>query len=112
MMIGKTWQWVSTVTLVDRITVAEPARYSILLRTDGKAQIRLDGNRGGGDYTIAESQLPFGPLISTRMACPTDSQDAPFMRDLQRASPFFAAAGQLFLGLPADSGTMRFRQTQ
>ena len=110
MAVGKTWQWVATVTPVERITVVEPARYTILLRTDGKAQIRFDCNRGGGDYTIADGRFAFGPLMSTRMACPPDSQDAPFMRDLGRVSSFFLKDGHLFLAFPADSGSMRFRQ--
>lgn len=110
MVVGKTWQWVSTVTPVDKITVADPARYTILLQTDSKAQVRFDCNRGGGGYTIADGQFSFGPLMSTRMACPPDSQDALFMRDLQRVSSFFLHNGDLYLELPYDSGTMRFRE--
>lgn len=44
MVIGKTWQWVSTVT---------PA----------------------GKIALSEGRLSFGPLMSTRMACPPDTQD-------------------------------------
>jgi hypothetical protein len=32
------------------------------------------------------------------------------MRDLQRVSSFFVEGGELYLELPADSGTMRFRK--
>ena len=108
-VVGKTWQWVSTVTPLDRITVADPLRYTILLGTDGKAQVRFDCNRGSGDFKIADGQLSFGPLISTRMACPPDTLDRPFMRDLQRVASFFIDDGHLYLELPYDSGTMRFR---
>ncbi len=109
-VIGKTWQWVSTVTLVEKITVKEPERYTMLLMADGKARIQFDCNRGGGDNKIVDSQLSFGPLISTRMACPPDSLDAPFIRDLQRVASFFVQEGVLYLELPYDSGTMRFRR--
>jgi heat shock protein HslJ len=44
------------------------------------------------------------------MACPPDTQDASFMRDLQRVASFFIERGELYLELPVDSGTMRFRQ--
>ena len=81
-IIGRTWQWVATVTPIEKITVAEPGKYTMLLMADGKAQVRFDCNRGGGNYQIADGKLSFGPLMSTRMACSPDSLDAPFMRDL------------------------------
>ena len=82
----------------------------MLLMADGKAQVRFDCNRGGGSYHISEGQLSFGPMMSTRMACPPDSLDVPFMRDLQRVASFFVQEGALYLELPNDSGTMQFRQ--
>lgn len=110
MVIGKTWQWVSTVTPVERITVSAPEHYTILLMPDGRVQAQFDCNRGGGSYTIAAGKISFGPMMSTRMACPPDSLDAPFLRDLQRVASFFIQEGSLYLELPYDSGTMRFRQ--
>jgi len=109
MVLNKTWQWEATVTPVEKITVANPERYTILLKADGKTQVRFDCNRGGGDYKISKGKLSFGPLMSTRMACPPDTLDAPFMRDLQRVASFFVEKGNLFLELPFDSGTMKFR---
>ena len=109
LIVGKTWQWESTITPAERISVPEPERYTILLMTDGRVQAKFDCNRGGGDYTIADGQLSFGPLMSTRMACPPDSLDAPFMRDLQRVTSFFVADGTLYLELPYNSGKMQFR---
>ena len=108
-VLGKTWQWISTLTPVEKITVPAPERYTIKL-AEGRAQIQFDCNRGGGGYTISEGRLSFGPLISTRMACPEDSLDATFMRDLQRVSSFFMEKEALYLELHADSGTMRFQK--
>ncbi len=106
--LEKTWQWVATITPVEKITVPDPERYTILLTDGGKVQARFDCNRGGGEYEISEGKLSFGPLLSTRMACPPDSLDASFMRDLQRVVSFFVDDGNLYLELPLDSGTMRF----
>ncbi|WP_372681376.1 META domain-containing protein [Desulfosarcina sp.] len=78
--------------------------------SDGNAKIRFDCNRGGGEYQLAAGKLGFGPLFSTRMACPQDSLDGPFMLDLQRVTSFFVEDGQLYLLLNYDSGTMRFRE--
>jgi heat shock protein HslJ len=108
-VLDKTWQWESTITPVEKITVSEPERYSIFLKADGKAQIRFDCNRGGGEFKISPGKLSFGPLMSTRMACPPDTLDGPFMRDLQRVASFFVQNGLLYLELPYDSGTMKFR---
>ena len=109
MTLNKTWQWVSTITPVEKITVPAPERYTIRLSDNGRLQAQFDCNRGGGDYKISEGKLSFGPLISTRMACPPDSLDNKFMKDLQRVSSFFLHDGNLFLELPMDSGTMKFR---
>ena len=54
--------------------------------------------------------MSFGPLLATRRACEPDSLDGVFMRDLQRVVSFFVQDEHLYLELPADSGTMRFRQ--
>ncbi|WP_419664226.1 META domain-containing protein [Desulfosarcina variabilis] len=59
---------------------------------------------------MSEGRLSFGPLMSTRMACPPDTQDALFMRDLQRAGSFFVENEDLYLELPMGSGSIRFRQ--
>ena len=112
MMIGKTWQWVSTTTPAEKITVPDPGRYTIRFTADGNLQARFDCNRGGGSYTISKGRIAFGPMMSTRMACPPDSQDGPFMRDLHRVTSFFVEKGTLYLELPYDSGTMRFREAQ
>lgn len=110
MVVGKTWQWVSTVTPVEKIKVTAPQRYTILLQEDGNVRARFDCNKGGGKVSLSEGRIFFGQLMSTRMACPPDTQDALFMRDLQRVSSFFVERGELFLELPIGSGTMRFRQ--
>ena len=106
---NRTWQWEATTTPVERITVPEPERYTIFLKEDGKAQVRFDCNRGGGGYTVSKGSLSFGPLMSTRMACPEGSLDARFAKDLQGVSSFFIEGGHLHLQMPYDSGTMRFR---
>lgn len=106
---NRTWQWVGTITPVEKIEVEKPDHYTIRLTDDGKVQARFDCNRGGGTYDMSEGKLSFGPLLSTRMACPADSLDGLFMKDLQRVSTFFVLGGELYLELPYDSGTMRFR---
>ena len=108
-VLNKTWQWVSTITPVEKMVVANPERYTIILANNGTLQAQIDCNRGGGEFKISPGKLSFGPLMSTRMACPEDNLDGPFIRDLQRVTSFFVQDGMLYLELPYDSGTMKFR---
>jgi heat shock protein HslJ len=108
-ILNRTWQWQSTISPVEKISVPEPDRYTIILLADGTAQVRFDCNRGGGEFKISPGKLSFGPLLSTRMACPPDSLESFFVRDLQRVVSFYADDGTLYLELPFDSGTMTFR---
>ncbi len=108
MIMNKTWQWEATVTPVETITASEPERYTFLLGSDGRAQVRFDCNGGGGEFNISPGRLSFGPMMSTHMACPEDSQDARFAADLQRSVSFFVENGDLYLDLAYHSGTMRF----
>lgn len=109
-IIGKTWQWHGTVTPVQKINVPQPERYTLRFDEGGRVQARFDCNRGGGSYQISEGKLSFGPLISTRMACPESSLDATFMKQLKDVNSFFVEGDNLYLELPVDSGTLQFKQ--
>ena len=108
-VLNITWYWESTISPVEKIMVSEPEHYAFILKDDGKVNAKFDCNRGGGNYQISEGKLSFGPLISTRMACPQDSLNMIFMRDLQRVNSFYMQDGSLFLELPLDGGTMKFK---
>jgi heat shock protein HslJ len=101
--------WVSTLTPVERIEVTEPENYTLRLLPDGRAEMQFDCNRGGGNYTIEGNALSLGPLVSTRRACPDGSQDALYRRHLENVSSWFLMDDDLFLEMPMDSGTMRFK---
>ncbi len=107
-VMGKTWRWEASLSPVEKVTVPNPERYTILLAKDGKLQARFDCNRGGGDYKMSAGSLTFGPMFSTRMACPPDSLDGSFMSALAKVNSFFVQDGKLFLELEGDSGVMRF----
>jgi heat shock protein HslJ len=107
---GKGWQWERTVTPVETVVSPTPERYTLQLATNGRLLVRADCNRGTGSYLIGAGTLSFGPVATTRMACPPGSLDARFLHDLQRASGFFVEDGKLFVELPADSGTLQFRR--
>ncbi len=111
-VLGILWQWESTTSPLEKIEVTVPENYTLFLEPGGRARLRIDCNTGSGGFEIDEGKLTFGPIMSTRMACPTGSLDSVFARDLQRVASFFLNAGRLYLELPYDSGTMQFRAGQ
>lgn len=104
----KIWQWERTVTPVETVESPAPDRYTLELAPNGRLLVRADCNRGTGSYRIGAGTIAFGPIATTRMACPPGSLDARFLGDLQRAAAFFVEGGNLFVELPVDAGTMRF----
>ena len=109
-IIGKTWMWTRTITPVETVEVAKPERYTMLLGMDGRAVLRFDCNRGGGVYEIGEGTIKFGPMMSTRAACPPDSQDYVYMKQLSEVTSFFTMEDRLYLEMPMDSGTLHFAE--
>ena len=107
-VVGPVWQWTAMEAPAGKLAVNVPERYTIQLGADGNAKALFDCNRGGGSYQISTGTLSFGPLLSTRMACPPDTLDAPFMQGLSETSTFSVANNQLTLGLKSG-GTMTFQ---
>jgi heat shock protein HslJ len=107
-----TWEWIETVTPVKTVTAEKPERYTLKLLDDGKVQAQFDCNRGGGRYTASEARISFDQLFSTRMACLPDSQDAVYMKNLNLITSFFIEGENLYLEMPIDSGTMKFRKAE
>jgi heat shock protein HslJ len=110
-VVEVTWQWESLVTPVETVKPDQPDRYTIRFERTGRASVRADCNRGGGAYTVTrDRRLSFGPIALTRAACATDSLGDRFARDVGRVSSYFVRDGALFLEMPVDSGTLRFRR--
>jgi para-nitrobenzyl esterase len=110
-VIGVTWEWLSFVTPVERITVETPERYSLQFRSDGRFSIRADCNRGMGSYNVGDDgRISFGRIALTRALCPPGSHSDRYVNELGRVTSYVLKGRELFLELPADSGTMRFRR--
>ncbi len=107
-LTGVTWQWVSTTTAVEQITVSDPTRYTILFNADGTAAIQADCNQVTATYTTSGSSISITLGAATLAACPEGSQDQLFTTSLANAAIYFFLEGDLYMDLFADSGTMRF----
>ena len=108
MVLNRTWLWTSTVDATKKIIIASPENYTLILADRGRAIIQFDCNHGGGQYTLTPGKLSFGPLFSTRMACPTGSMDNRFSSDLSRVVSFYIKKDTLYLEL-TGGGLMIFR---
>ncbi|MFO7679362.1 MAG: META domain-containing protein [Chloroflexota bacterium] len=103
------WEWVSTTDPVQgAVAVNDPSRYVILFNDDNTAYIKADCNNVRSTYVVDGSNISIAPGASTMMACPPDTLDSTFLQQLTNAAIYFIDGGNLYLDLPADSGTMRF----
>jgi heat shock protein HslJ len=106
-----TWEWVSFTTPVEQLQIDGPSKYTIRFSPDGKVAVKADCNRGTGSYAFGDDRgISFKPLALTRAACPAGSLSDRFVKEVGRASSYFIRDGDLYLELPADSGTLRFRR--
>jgi para-nitrobenzyl esterase len=110
-IVDVTWEWVGFTTPVEQVTVDAPDRYTIQFGRDGRLAMRADCNRGMGSYTVTpDRRLTLGAIALTRAMCPEGSLSDRFAKEVGRAAIWFMRDGDLYLDLPMDSGTLRFRR--
>jgi len=110
-LVGAEWKWQGSRYSNDTQNVpAEPDRYTLTLQPDGRVNIRADCNRGGGTHTLDGNKISISITHTTRAACPPDSLEQPFIRDLNGAAAWFFNDGDLYLNIKYDAGTMKFRK--
>lgn len=108
-LTGTNWQWVSTTTPVEVVTVNDPTRYTILFNADGTAAIQADCNSVAASYTADGGSISIVPGPTTLAACPSDSLGEQFVAELGAVAIYFFQNGELYMDMMADSGTMRFQ---
>ena len=108
---GPVWQWMQTLYNDDRKVVpADSKNYTLQLREDGTISVKADCNMKGGTYAVEEKHLSIEITHSTMAACPDDSLENEFVRELSGAAIYFIQDGDLYLDLKYDSGTMKFSE--
>lgn len=110
-LVGPVWQWVQTQYNNDTKAIpSRPENYTVQFAADGTVKVRADCNRKGGRYAVKEQQIAIEITHSTRAACPDDSLEAQFVRDLTGGVIWFLKEGDLYLDIHYDTGTMRLKQ--
>lgn len=102
------WQWIAFSNPVEQFEVETPENYVITFHEDGMVEIVADCNNASGSYTADDSNLTIeiGPM--TMAACPEGSRSDELVQLLGGAATYFFVEDNLYIGLMADGGTMRF----
>ena len=112
-LAGTKWRLVEIQSMDDAIGTARPSDrnlYTLDLNADGKAAMRLNCNRGAGQWSAkpvgngATGNFSIGPLAMTRALCPPPSLDQRVARDMTFVRSFLLKDGRLYLSLMADGG--------
>lgn len=120
-LAGSAWQLLSIQSMDDAqgtTRVANPDHFTLEFGRDGRARLRLDCNRGSGDYKLAPAgdgssgALSFGPVATTRAMCPPPHLDQRLARDLAYVRSYLLKDGRLYLSLMADGGIYEWAPLQ
>jgi heat shock protein HslJ len=120
-LAGTSWQLVAIQSMDDTqgtTKVADPSHFTLEVGRDGRAALRLDCNRGSGDYKIAPAgdgssgSLTFGLVATTRAMCPPPHLDQRVARDLAHVRSYLLKDGKLYLSLMADGGIYEWAPQQ
>ncbi|MCA9982193.1 MAG: META domain-containing protein, partial [Anaerolineales bacterium] len=107
-LVNVPWEWVSTTDGAGVTTVPNPENYVIIFNTNDTAAIKADCNAVQATYTADANTVSLTLGASTLVACEPDSLGDLFVSQLSQVTSYFVEGGNLYLELPADSGTMRF----
>lgn len=93
-----------------RVVPADSRNYTVQFREDETLNVKADCNLKGGSYSSSpgDKRLSIAITHSTMAACPEESLENEFERELSAATSYFIKDGELYLDLEYDSGTMRF----
>lgn len=105
-----TWQLVEIASMDDSVFRPDPPdAFQLTFDPDGRVAVRADCNRGQGTWRFqAPSAIEFGPLATTRMACPPDSLHDRFLQNLAYVRSFVMRDGHLYLATLADGAILEF----
>ena len=105
-ILDRDWQWQGS-QHEDGVAVqpTDPGNYLLRLEQSGRVVLRVDCNRAMGAYHMlgAALTIQIGPM--TRAACPTESLDAMFVRDLSAVSGFSLDGDRLRLQMRSTDST-------
>ena len=117
-LVGTVWQWEEFQDSADgeeasHIRVTDAESYTLMLGSNGRAEVRADCNRMSWAYTLEGSNLTFsifGP--STLAHCGDESLDQRYAGRLANTATYVMTGGNLYLNLKFDAGNLVFAASQ
>ncbi len=110
-LFNTSWQWKETLYNNDDVVKPNiPDSFVLTFAEEDRFSATTDCNNMFGNYEIVNSQIKFGQIASTKMACPDiESQEIVFAEMLEAADGYLITAeGDLALTLKLDTGSMIF----
>jgi heat shock protein HslJ len=109
-LAGTRWQLISIQSMDDTEDVPQdPSKYTLAFGEDGTVALLADCNRGTGTYTSAHpGQLNFGPIGTTRMACPPGSIGDMYLAQFEWVRSYVIEGDNLYLATMADGSIIGF----
>lgn len=112
-LAGTAWQLQAIQSMDDAqgtTRIPDPRQFTLHFGADGRASLRLDCNRGSGDWQATPAadgrsgSLTFGAIAATRALCAQPHLDERVVRDLAYVRSYLLRDGRLFMSLMADGG--------
>jgi heat shock protein HslJ len=109
-LAGTSWRLIKIMSMDDSVyTPDDPALYTLYFGTDGTVRLRADCNRGTGSWASSSpGQLTFGPIATTRAACPPGSLHDRYVSQFEWVRSYVMEDGRLFLATMADGSIIEF----
>lgn len=109
-LVGLLWQ-LQAIRMADGeiLTPGATDVYTLEFSPDGMAAGQADCNRFNGTYALDNGLMSFGPLASTRMACPSDSLSDRFLQALAEAKAYeYSGEGNLSITFGPEDNALEF----
>jgi heat shock protein HslJ len=108
-LVGSRWAWGGSRYNNDtEVHPGDSLNFTIKFKEEGALQIQADCNTVLGSYRAESKSIAITLGPATMMACPPESADQQFLRDLEGAAIWFIKKGDLYFDLKGDVGTMAF----
>jgi hypothetical protein len=109
--LGTTWSWKQLVTPADAANIDEAAGLNILINKDGSVVVNsADCGQANGTYTSTGIGNISFDIDDSSLTCADDSQAEQLVKYLDEATSWSFNNGSLLIELPADAGTLIFKQ--
>ena len=108
-LAGITWEWTGFLGSDDtELVPTETDVFHVTFNGDGTVDLETPCASGSGAWTLTDGVLDIDLSAIDASSCPADSANAQVVADLDMATSYLIAEGNLVVVLPMDAGTHQF----